>query len=47
MTEDRREAAGEPGPARPASEPVAWERLEAGRYRPLRTRGSFPGRELG
>jgi hypothetical protein len=25
----------------------AWERVEAGRYRPLRIRGSFPGRELG
>jgi hypothetical protein len=25
----------------------AWELVEAGRYRPLRTRGSFPGRELG
>ena len=25
----------------------AWELVETGRYRPLRTRGSFPGRELG
>jgi hypothetical protein len=25
----------------------AWELVEAGRYRPRRTRGSFPGRELG
>jgi hypothetical protein len=25
----------------------AWEQLEAGRYRPRRIRGSFPGRELG
>jgi hypothetical protein len=25
----------------------AWEQVEEGRYRPLRTRGSFPGRELG
>jgi hypothetical protein len=25
----------------------AWELVEQGRYRPLRTRGSFPGRELG
>jgi hypothetical protein len=37
--------------ARPAA-PVtdrgpAWELVEAGRYRPLRIRGSFPGRELG
>ena len=25
----------------------AWEQIEAGRYRPRRIRGSFPGRELG
>ena len=25
----------------------AWELVETGRYRPLRIRGSFPGRELG
>jgi hypothetical protein len=25
----------------------AWEMIEPGRYRPRRTRGSFPGRELG
>jgi hypothetical protein len=25
----------------------AWEMIEEGRYRPIRTRGSFPGRELG
>jgi hypothetical protein len=25
----------------------SWELVEEGRYRPLRTRGSFPGRELG
>ena len=25
----------------------SWELIEQGRYRPLRTRGSFPGRELG
>ena len=25
----------------------AWEMIEAGRYMPRRTRGSFPGRELG
>src|SRR5262245_52544580 len=24
-----------------------WEQIEAGRYMPRRTRGSFPGRELG
>lgn len=52
-------AAGSPGDprvsdeeARPPNAPVgertpAWELVEAGRYRPLRTRGSFPGRELG
>jgi hypothetical protein len=27
--------------------PPAWEQIEAGRYRPRRIRGSFPGRELG
>jgi len=32
----------------PAPESVpAWEMIEAGRYMPRRTRGSFPGRELG
>ena len=25
----------------------AWEMISAGRYMPRRTRGSFPGRELG
>ena len=25
----------------------AWEQIAAGRYMPRRTRGSFPGRELG
>jgi hypothetical protein len=25
----------------------AWEEIETGRYMPRRTRGSFPGRELG
>jgi hypothetical protein len=52
-------AAGSPGdprvsgeeatpPATSVTERVpAWELVEAGRYRPLRTRGSFPGRELG
>ena len=25
----------------------AWEMIAAGRYMPRRTRGSFPGRELG
>ncbi len=30
-----------------AERPPAWEEIEAGRYRPRRIRGSFPGRELG
>ena len=31
-----------------AAPPVqAWEEIEPGRYMPRRTRGSFPGRELG
>jgi hypothetical protein len=36
---DDRKAAAEGFPA--------WEQIEAGRYMPRRTRGSFPGRELG
>ena len=37
-----------PGPFQPGAERVpAWEEIEAGRYRPRRIRGSFPGRELG
>jgi tetrahydromethanopterin S-methyltransferase subunit B len=32
----------------PAEERVAaWEMIAEGRYMPRRTRGSFPGRELG
>jgi len=27
--------------------PPAWELIDVGRYQPRRTRGSFPGRELG
>jgi hypothetical protein len=41
---------GEPSapPAAPAPERApAWELVDAGRYRPRRIRGSFPGRELG
>jgi hypothetical protein len=39
---------GEPRPpVDPSPSPPAWELVETGRYRPLRTRGSFPGRELG
>ena len=26
---------------------IAWEMIEAGRYRPRRIRGSYRGRELG
>jgi hypothetical protein len=33
----------EPG----AADVPAWEMIEPGRYMPRRTRGSFPGRELG
>jgi hypothetical protein len=36
------------GDETPASEDVpSWEMIETGRYMPRRTRGSFPGRELG
>jgi hypothetical protein len=35
-------------PFQPGAEHLpAWEEIEAGRYRPRRIRGSFPGRELG
>jgi hypothetical protein len=30
-----------------ADQVQAWEQIEEGRYMPRRTRGSFPGRELG
>jgi hypothetical protein len=30
-----------------ATDVPAWEEIEPGRYMPRRTRGSFPGRELG
>jgi hypothetical protein len=43
--ESRREATAFPADS-PARVP-AWERVEEGRYRPRRIRGSFPGRELG
>ena len=36
-----------PERAEAAAEAVAWEMIEAGRYRPRRIRGSFRGRELG
>lgn len=31
----------------PQPQVSAWEMIAAGRYMPRRTRGSFPGRELG
>ena len=41
-------ADGRTPPVAPEAAPgPAWELVEAGRYRPLRIRGSFPGRELG
>jgi len=51
-TPDRVEDPGAAGhrptpPVGPDSRAPAWEVVETGRYRPLRTRGSFPGRELG
>jgi hypothetical protein len=30
-----------------AEKNLAWEEIAAGRFMPRRTRGSFPGRELG
>jgi hypothetical protein len=42
-----RGAAVTPAAAPEASAGRAWELVEAGRYRPIRIRGSFPGRELG
>ena len=47
---DRGNARGDDAPrgnARGAAPPQAWEMVGAGRYMPRRTRGSFPGRELG
>ena len=46
---DKSGSTGEPSPrvAPEAPSLPAWELVEAGRYRPLRIRGSFPGRELG
>jgi hypothetical protein len=34
-------------PAVPGANGPSWEMIEDGRYMPRRTRGSFPGRELG
>jgi hypothetical protein len=48
MEEGKRQAreqiASQAGETEP---PLAWEKLENGRYRPRRIRGSFLGRELG
>jgi hypothetical protein len=41
------EPAGPPADHDPPARAPAWELVDAGRYRPRRTRGSFPGRELG
>ncbi|MGL4551764.1 MAG: hypothetical protein ACRC33_11295 [Gemmataceae bacterium] len=51
MMEDQRDTDLVAGPhfnadAGPADEP-AWEEIEAGRFMPRRTRGSFRGRALG
>jgi hypothetical protein len=35
------------GPEPAADSVPSWELIGAGRYMPRRTRGSFPGRELG
>ena len=40
-------AAAPEAPSDPASDVLAWEQIEAGRYMPRRIRGSFRGRELG
>jgi hypothetical protein len=46
--EDRSKESGSRPPVAPDVSPgQAWEMVEAGRYRPVRIRGSFPGRELG
>jgi hypothetical protein len=37
----------EPLPPANPEKPQAWERVDEGRYRPRRTRGSCVGRELG
>lgn len=39
---------GQPYGSTPVASGVqGWEMIEPGRYQPRRTRGSFPGRELG
>lgn len=43
---DAQERAPDPTPS-DASEPTAWEEIEAGRFMPRRIRGSFRGRVLG
>jgi len=46
--DNRTESAGALRPQESvAGEPQPWEEIESGRYRPVRIRGSFRGRELG
>ena len=48
IRQEPEEAADVRVPFQPGAERVpAWEEIEAGRYRPRRIRGRFPGRELG
>ena len=46
---DHKKSRGLPYESDPAPEDLvqSWEMVAAGRYMPRRTRGSFPGRELG
>jgi hypothetical protein len=44
---DRKPSASRVAPKPIAVSVPAWEMIEPGRYKPRRTRGSFPGRELG
>ena len=46
---DKKQSRGLPDASDVAPDDLAqsWEMVAAGRYMPRRTRGSFPGRELG